>query len=277
MKKTAYKNELVIKSTQKKNDSSNNKKDVRKIQSWLSLYAIQYPHSGTATGIDGDFGPATEEAVKKFQENLNIPISGIVDQNLFSKLSNNMLDAFEGPLQSTSMRDLVIEAAENHLKNFAYELQINGASNCGPWVRSYMDGHEGTDWFWCMGFVQTVIDQAASKLGKNFETLMPLTYSCDVVGSTGIQKQLLTRYQEFRRNPGNVKPGDIFLLQKSPNDWFHTGIITAVKGDVIETIEGNTNQAGSRNGIAVMKRNRNFKKSKIDVFSIEPLCDGAIT
>jgi hypothetical protein len=91
------------------------------------------------------------------------------------------------------------------------------------------------------------------------------------VGSIGLEKGLLTRYQKIRTTPSLIKPGDIFLLQKSNLDWIHTGIITAVRNDVIETIEGNTNLAGSRNGIAVMKRTRNFQQSKLDVFSIEPL------
>jgi hypothetical protein len=74
-----------------------------------------------------------------------------------------------------------------------------------------------------------------------------------------------------RKDPSIVKPGDIFLLQKTPNDWFHTGLITAVHESVFETIEGNTNEDGSHNGIGVYKRSRNFTTSKLDVFSIEPL------
>lgn len=100
---------------------------------------------------------------------------------------------------------------------------------------------------------------------------MPLTYSCDTVGVTGIQKKIVTRFQTARTNPALIKPGDIFLIQKTTNDWFHTGIVTAVNGDIIETIEGNTNIDGSHNGNAVMNRIRNYKQSKIDFFSIESL------
>lgn len=271
MKKTSYLKELSIKATQKRDGENNTKKDVMKIQSWLCLYSIEHPTSGTATEIDGDFGPATERAVRNFQQHADAPLSGMVTQETFKILCSNMEDAFERPLESTHLRDMVIEAAHNHLKNFPYELQIQGASNSGPWVRSYMDGNDGSPWFWCMGFVQAIIDQAASAQGKSFKTLFPLTYSCDVVGTTGLQKNLLTRYQKVRQDPSIIKPGDIFLIQKSTMDWIHTGIITDIKDDVIETIEGNTNEAGSRNGIAVMKRVRNFMKSKLDIFSIEPL------
>nr|WP_294924139.1 peptidoglycan-binding protein [uncultured Flavobacterium sp.] len=271
MQKTFYQKELLIKATQKRKGANNNKKDVEKIQSWLNLFAMQNPGSGTATGIDGDFGPATEKAVLNFQKFNSLTQTGVVDQNLFDKLASPLKKAFEDPVPGNNLRELILNTAKNHLKNHPFELVINNQSNSGPWVRSYMDGHEGAAWFWCMGFVQAIIDQAASVQGKNFKTLMPLTYSCDTVGTTGLQKNILKRYQAARTNPALIKPADIFLIQKTPNDWFHTGIVTAVHGDIIETIEGNTNSDGSHNGNAVMNRIRNFKKSKIDFFSIEPL------
>ena len=271
MQKTSYQKELSIKAQQQKNGAGNNKKDVEKIQSWLSLFAIQNPNAGTATGIDGDFGPATEIAVKNFQKANHLPQTGIADQALFQLLASPLKNAFETAATGNNLRALTVNAAKNHLKNYPYELTIKQHTNCGPWVRSYMDGNEGNDWLWCMGFVQTIIDQAASALGKNFKTLMPLSYSCDTIGTVGIQKNLLTRYQKARANPGLIKPGDIFLIQKSTNDWTHTGIVVSAGNGLIETIEGNTNANGSSNGINVTNRIRNFQQSKIDFFSIAPL------
>lgn len=218
MQKTFYQKELLIKATQQRNGVNNNKKDVEKIQSWLNLFAMQHPGSGTATGIDGDFGRATEKAVLNYQKFNGLPQNGNVDQNLFDKLASPLKKAFESSISGSNLRELILNTAKNHLKNQPFELVINNQSNTGPWVRSYMDGHEGTDWFWCMGFVQAIVDQAASIQGKNFKTLMPLTYSCDTVGTTGLQKKILTRYQTARTNSALIKPGDIFLLQKTPND-----------------------------------------------------------
>ncbi|AOW21518.1 peptidoglycan-binding protein [Urechidicola croceus] len=271
MKKDTYKKEMTIKNSQQKNGALNNRADVRKIQSWLTLFSIQNPHVASATAIDGDFGKATEKAVKNFQESINVPTDGIITQKLFSILCSDMKYAFEKPLRSNNLRDLVLESAENHVKSHPLELVIKGESNSGPWVRSYMDGHQGSEWFWCMGFVQTIIDQACSKQGKSLTKLMPWTYSCDTAGTTGLEKGLLSRYTQIRKNPNIMKPGDVFLIQKSKYDWFHTGIITHIDNDIIETIEGNTNREGSHNGIAVMKRTRNYRKSKIDVFSINPI------
>jgi peptidoglycan hydrolase-like protein with peptidoglycan-binding domain len=271
MQKTSYKKELALSSTQKRKGTTNVKKEVEKIQSWLNLFAMQNPNAGTATGIDGDFGPATEKAVMNFQKAKNLSQTGIVDQALFEVLTAPLKKAFEGNVTGNNLRELVVNTAKNHVQSNPFELVINDKSNMGPWVRAYMDGNEGTPWFWCMGFVQAIIDQAASIQGKSFKKLMPITYSCDTVGTTGIKQKILTRFQVARNNPSLIKPGDIFLLQKSVNDWFHTGIVISVHGDVIETVEGNTNSAGSHNGNAVLNKMRNFKKSKLDFFSIESL------
>jgi peptidoglycan hydrolase-like protein with peptidoglycan-binding domain len=271
MQKTSFQKELTISATQRLGGAANTKKDVKKIQSWLTLFSVTNPGSSTATGIDGDFGKATELAVKNFQKAMGVTQTGSVDQSVFGLLSAPMNSAFTNHVTGNGLRELIINTARQHLGHQPYELVIAGQANSGPWVRAYMDGNEGQDWFWCMGFVQAIIDQAATLQGKNFKKLMPLTYSCDTVGITGLEKGILHRYTQIRNNPTLVRPGDIFLLQKSPNDWIHTGIITSVNGDVFETVEGNTNTGGSTNGNAVLGRIRNFQKSKLDVFSIQSL------
>ncbi|MBX3257282.1 MAG: peptidoglycan-binding protein [Chitinophagaceae bacterium] len=271
MIKQHYLKELSISGTQSKNNAANKKADVMKIQAWLNLFALAQPSNAVSIAVDGDFGPATEKAVKNFQKLKGLPQSGIVNAAVFSKLSEPMQNAFETKGKNAGLRNLVVEIANIHLSNNPYELVIQNKDNSGPWVRAYMDGHEGDAWFWCMGFVQAIVDQACSQLNKDFRALMPLTYSCDTVGSKGLEKKILSRYTTVRNNPSVAKPGDIFLLQKSPFDWTHTGIITAVDTDTFETIEGNTNMGGSRNGNAVLRRVRNFRLSKLDVFSIEPL------
>jgi hypothetical protein len=271
MIKNQFQKEITISGTQSNGGATNNKKDVIKIQSWLNLYAHLNPGSGTATGIDGDFGPATERAVKNFQKAIRLPQTGKVNSALFAKLCEPMINAFETIARGKNLRELIVNVALIHLNQHPYELVVKSQSNSGPWVRSYMDGNEGEPWFWCMGFVQTIIDAAATFQGKDFRSLMPLTYSCDTIGTTGLHKGLLKRVTEVRKDSSSIKPGDIFLVQKSPTDWYHTGLITAVHDSVFETIEGNTNEDGSHNGNGVYRRIRNFMQSKLDVFSVEPL------
>jgi len=271
MQKIHFTKELTITSTQRRRGANNTKKEVMKIQSWLTLFELANLGSGTLTSIDGDFGPATEKAVMNFQKANGIPQTGIVDQTLFSLLCSPLQKAYETLPTGNGLRQRILSAAKLHFENSPYELTISNQSNSGPWVRSYMNGLEGEELFWCMGFVQTILDQAASSMGKVFTTLMPITFSCDTIGMTGLDNGLLIRYPQVRLNPGMVKPGDVFLIRKTEFDWIHTGIIISISGDIFETIEGNTNNDGSTNGNRAFKRVRNFRKSRLEVFSIEPL------
>ena len=60
----------------------------------------------------------------------------------------------------------------------------------------------------------------------------------------------------------------VFLNMKTQFDWVHTGIVIGVDGDLIHTIEGNTNDEGSREGFEVCLRRRNFKTKTIDIFKV---------
>ncbi len=271
MQKTQFEKEFAISATQKRNGSTNSKKDIMKIQSWLNLFEMSKPGSGTLTSIDGDFGAATEKAVINFQKAKGLSQSGVVDSSVFSQLCAPLKKAYETSPTGNGLRQRIVNTAKLHIENSPYELKINGETNSGPWVRSYMNGQEGESMFWCMGFVQSIIDIAASSMNKNFKDLMPLTFSCDTVGMTGIDKGLLTRFNKVRTDPAVVKPGDIFLVQKANLDWIHTGIVISVGNDVFETIEGNSNDDGSHNGDRACRRVRNFRTQKLDVFSIEPL------
>lgn len=60
--------------------------DVRELQGML----LQMGYDLGTYGIDGDFGPATEEAVKALQANLGLAETGIVDQDLWERLDKIM-------------------------------------------------------------------------------------------------------------------------------------------------------------------------------------------
>jgi hypothetical protein len=59
---------------------------------------------------------------------------------------------------------------------------------------------------------------------------------------------------EADNTPGLVKPGMVFVID-SGGGHGHMGLIKQVDGDVLTTIEGNTNNDGSRDGIGVFERN----------------------
>ena len=55
--------------------------------------------------------------------------------------------------------------------------------------------------------------------------------------------------------------GDIFIMDFGKG-LGHTGIVEKVEGDVLHTIEGNTNDTGSREGIEVCRKQRKMSKMK---------------
>ncbi|MEM6642359.1 MAG: peptidoglycan-binding domain-containing protein [Bacteroidota bacterium] len=238
-------------------------KDVQKVQEWINLWKRVDPLWKLSLVMDGDFGPVSASAVKSFQQHHGLAVDGIVGNITWRKLTEPMKNAYTRIDGEGSLRKLVVAYARQHLAASPREFNQNE----GTWVRAYMDGNEGTKWPWCMGFAQMVVDQATFTLEQRFTDLLPASYSCDVVGSYGLNQGKLIENAALRKK--SIEEGDLFLNVRIPKaDWTHVGIITGVDGDWIETIEGNTNDEGSREGYEVCARRRNYKLKKIDVFKL---------
>ncbi len=263
MIKNYYKKELIINNILKNGSSG---MEVEKIQEWINLYCFYDKKWKYSVVIDGKYGPQTENTIIEFQKTYNLNIDGIVGSQTFSKLCMPLYNAFTfNPKEKHRLSTLIIKFAEKHLYNVPHELNN---SNEGPWVRSYLDGNEGNDWPWCMGFAQTILDQAFDNLNWQFTDVIPHTYSCDVVGNYGLDNNLLIRNSDIESNIRKIKPGSLFLKVKSSHDWFHTGIITSISNGFFYTIEGNTNDEGEREGYEVCRRIRSYKTENLDIFLI---------
>ncbi|MFP2906797.1 peptidoglycan-binding protein [Pyxidicoccus sp. 3LFB2] len=221
---------------------------VRRIQEWLSL-------GGFAVAVDGDFGAATEAALKRFQAKVGLSVSGVVDAATFDRLVAPMRTAMASiPAQGRSLGSLVVAYATQHLRQQPREM---GGENRGPWVRLYLDGNEGTQWAWCTGFATFCVQQAARTLGVP----MPVarTYSCDTLASFARERG---RFLSTLTSPPErtlIHPGSLFLRRRTATDWEHAGIVTEVDEETFQTIEGNTNDEGRGEGYEVCARTRGFK------------------
>ena len=56
-----------------------------------------------------------------------------------------------------------------------------------------------------------------------------------------------------------VKRRALFLIRRTATDWIHTGIVVSANAEIIETIEGNTNDDGHRDGYEACHRIRGYK------------------
>lgn len=219
---------------------------VRPVQEWLTL-------NGFGVTVDGDFGPATERAVKAFQDKCAIQASGIVDQGTFELLTAPMQRTLTPLATAPSLGEMMIAYAELHLAEHPREV---GGQNRGPWVRLYMEGNEGNTWPWCAGFACFIMRQAVDTL----DATLPVkpTFSCDELASRARSAGLFLSGLHLTDPQQQLPPGSIFLNRKNATDWTHTGLVTTVYEDTFETIEGNTNDAGDREGYEVCRRIRSY-------------------
>ncbi len=238
-------NELELGRTCRRGDKG---LDVRRIQEWLCL-------QGFSIAIDGDFGPATGSALRLFQEKSGLKGTGVADAGTFAVLVAPMKAALANIApEGRSLGELVVAYARQHLQQHPREV---GGQNRGPWVRLYMDGNEGEQWAWCAGFATYCEQQAARTLGVPLP--IQRTFSCDQLARFAYLRSRFLSEPRTKDARGRIEPGSLFLRRQTPTDWVHTGIVTAVEDEVFKTIEGNTNDDGSREGHEVCARVRSYK------------------
>ena len=229
----------------KRGDKGSN---IRLIQEWISLHGI-------LVDIDGDFGPATEAAVRKFQQDKRPGgIAGVVDDVTMKILLRPLENAMLPVVPAANIGLTVVKVAKQHLREHPREV---GGKNAGPWVRAYCGGNDGKQWLWCAGFVCSILEQAYKAHGK--ELPFPRTYSCDSIAKMNSSRLVRPTNGDEAHRFG-LRPGAVFLIRKTETDWTHTGICTAFHSETFETIEGNSDDEGNREGIEVCARVRGYRK-----------------
>jgi len=218
----------------------------RRVQEWLTFH-------GFGVAIDSDFGPVTKRALERFQEQAGLAATGIVDEETASRLVEPMRRVLRRrPSTSQSLGDIVLSYAQAHLAEHPIEL---GGQNRGPWVRLYMQGNEGDASLWCAGFAMFVARQAAESLNASLS--IDGSFSCDSLAAQGRGAGVFLAERDVV--PGDVPAGSLFLVRRTEGDWTHTGLVTAAFAEAFETVEGNTNDDGQREGFEVCARSRGYK------------------
>jgi hypothetical protein len=120
--------------------------------------------------------------------------------------------------------------------------EIPRGSNWGPDVEGYLKSVGiGFPAAWCMAFVYWCVKQSGE-----FNPLIR-------TGGVLHQWNLIGKKFKFKE----PQAGDIFI-QDHGRGLGHTGFVEKVQGDKIFTIEGNTNDTGSREGYEVCRRVRDI-------------------
>ncbi|MFK8253923.1 CHAP domain-containing protein [Ancylobacter terrae] len=224
--------------------------DVQRVQARLNQLL------GSGLLEDGDFGEATENAVRLFQARYTDPNGGEIDvdgrvgpETWAALFGAEALAPPSAPAAGSGPREAVLTIARGQIG--VREEPVG--SNRGPQVDLY---HRAAginpaagNFPWCVSFVQWVFAQAFAGASPLFRTAgVHALWSKRQTGS-------ITVVPANKASAQTVKPGMVFLLDTGGGKG-HAGIVEAVnrsKG-TLTTIEGNTNNGGSREGYGVFRR-----------------------
>ena len=127
--------------------------------------------------------------------------------------------------------------------------EIPKNSNAGPAVEKYLKSVGlGKGYSWCMAFMYWCAKEASTQLG----VLNPLFKTAGVLAMYNKEQHLIVTIPQ---------PGDIFIMDFGKGQG-HTGIVEKVENNTVHTIEGNTNDEGSREGYEVCRRERKISTIK---------------
>jgi hypothetical protein len=206
---------------------------------------------------DGVYGAETAEAVELFQsrsvDKFSSPLK--VDGQVGAMTWAALFGDATLPVATTAPSPLLSDVLNTAAAEIG-TMEDPPGSNRGPKVDQYLSSvglhPEEGHYAWCAAFVYWCFQQSSQKLSIP----NPVIRTAGVLdhwnraGTTGVTR---VSSQEATDSPIAVQPGMIFVLTTGSGNG-HTGLVERIEGIRLTTIEGNTNQGGSREGVGVFRR-----------------------
>lgn len=204
------------------------------------------------------FGPNMKRAVQLFQARHVDPegrplkpdgeVGAITWGVLFGDETVPVVDTPDDDLLEATIAIALAEEAK-HIR------EVPPNSNRGPAVEAYLAsvGLGGGN-PWCCAFTYWCFEQAAQQLGR--ANPMVRTGGC-LAHWNGAPAQGAARVTaaQARNNPSLLKPGMAFIMDFGGGKG-HTGFVLAVRGGMVDTVEGNTDASRTREGGGVYRLTR---------------------
>lgn len=200
----------------------------------------------------------TKRAVKLFQARFpdasGMPLR--IDGEVGSFTWGAMFGARSVPSDSAAPSRLIKAAIEFAVTQIGVRESPLG-SNRGPEVDRYLRAvglnPVGNHFAWCVAFTHFCYLRAAEKVGidnPHIKTAGVLAHWNLAKTTPGVVR--VTKAQAVA-DPGLVKPGSLFIIDLGGGAG-HSGIVVKTANGRLVTVEGNTNDGGSREGIGVFQR-----------------------
>lgn len=197
---------------------------------------------------DGISGPKTLNAVKTFQKSVGIGVDGKVGPITLSKLFPS--DSTTSVTDNARLKPIKFSHDELSLRAMDIAISQKGVreltgKNDGEAVETYLKSIGlGKGYAWCMAFVYWCYQQSSQTL----------SISNPLIKTGGVLRQWNEIDKKYKSQEPKI--GSIFIMDFGKGQG-HTGFITKVNSDgTVDTIEGNSNSLGSREGnqVGINKR-----------------------
>lgn len=207
---------------------------------------------------DGDFGKNTDGAVRLFQarfpdaDGQPLKTDGQIGSITWGVLfGTKSVPVGDTPVASTPLMKVVEIAG-----SLVGVMEKPAGSNRGPQVDKFLKSvglnPAAGSYAWCVAFIYYCFDEAAKSLGLA-NPMVKTAGVLDLWSKAGARKVPRITTSKAAGDPHLVKPGHIFIMDYGGGRG-HAGIVERVVGGKLVTIEGNTNDGGSREGVGVFRR-----------------------
>ena len=186
---------------------------------------------------------------------LTLIVPEIPAKDSAARLSDDPPPTYQAPREETIDEVQVVTKRDVVRKSYLTQIGVRELTgkNDGPRVEQYLRSTGlGKGYAWCAAFVKWNFDQGG--VYTNITAWAPTAHN----------PVRLIWFQN--KQTGNILPADVFTLwYASKKRIAHTGFVDEDSGNgFLETVEGNTNGGGSRDGDGVYKRKR-LKKTLYSV------------